>query len=58
MIGGCIENSGPRMRAWVQIPLLTKLFVRVKYFYDGIGILFLSSDSIEGSVAERSKALV
>ena len=46
------------MRAWVQIPLLTKLFVRVKYFYDGIGILFLSSDSIEGSVAERSKALV
>lgn len=57
-VGNNQENSGPRMRAWVQIPLLTKLFVRVKYFYDGIGILFLSSDSIEGSVAERSKALV
>ena len=26
MIGSCIENSGPRMRAWVQIPLLTNQF--------------------------------
>ena len=26
MIGSCIENSGPRMRAWVQIPLLTATF--------------------------------
>ena len=26
MIGGCIEISGPRMRAWVQIPLLTATF--------------------------------
>ena len=26
LIGSAIENSGPRMRAWVQIPLLTKLF--------------------------------
>ena len=27
MIGSCIENSGPRMRAWVQIPLLTATFL-------------------------------
>ena len=26
-IGSIVENSGPRMRAWVQIPLLTKSFV-------------------------------
>ena len=26
LIGSTLENSGPRMRAWVQIPLLTKLF--------------------------------
>ena len=27
MIGSCIEISGPRMRAWVQIPLLTATFL-------------------------------
>ena len=27
MIGSCVEISGPRMRAWVQIPLLTKTFL-------------------------------
>ena len=27
LIGGQCENSGPRMRAWVQIPLLTKTFL-------------------------------
>ena len=27
MIGSCRENSGPRMRAWVQIPLLTATFL-------------------------------
>ena len=26
MIRSCRENSGPRMRAWVQIPLLTAIF--------------------------------
>ena len=26
MIKSCKENSGPRMRAWVQIPLLTATF--------------------------------
>ena len=26
MIRSCKENSGPRMRAWVQIPLLTATF--------------------------------
>ena len=26
-IGSQCENSGPRMRAWVQIPLLTKTFL-------------------------------
>ena len=26
-IGSIVENSGPRMRAWVQIPLLTKIFL-------------------------------
>ena len=26
MIGSCDEISGPRMRAWVQIPLLTATF--------------------------------
>ena len=26
-IGSAKENSGPRMRAWVQIPLLTKYFL-------------------------------
>ena len=26
MIRSCRENSGPRMRAWVQIPLLTATF--------------------------------
>ena len=27
MIRSCKENSGPRMRAWVQIPLLTAIFL-------------------------------
>ena len=26
LIGSAKENSGPRMRAWVQIPLLTNYF--------------------------------
>ena len=26
LIGSTSENSGPRMRAWVQIPLLTTIF--------------------------------
>ena len=29
LIGIC-ENSGPRMRAWVQIPLLTATFLKLK----------------------------
>ena len=31
LIGSTSENSGPRMRAWVQIPLLTKLFFFIVY---------------------------
>ena len=30
MIRSCRENSGPRMRAWVQIPLLTATFWKLK----------------------------
>ena len=30
MIRSCRENSGPRMRAWVQIPLLTATFLKLK----------------------------
>ena len=29
MIRSCKENSGPRMRAWVQIPLLTATFCEI-----------------------------
>ena len=29
MIRSCKENSGPRMRAWVQIPLLTATFFEI-----------------------------
>ena len=29
MIRSCKENSGPRMRAWVQIPLLTATFCKL-----------------------------
>ena len=29
MIRSCKENSGPRMRAWVQIPLLTATFLKI-----------------------------
>ena len=29
MIRSCRENSGPRMRAWVQIPLLTATFFEI-----------------------------
>ena len=39
LIGIC-ENSGPRMRAWVQIPLLTNQFFLEIYFY--CNILFYS----------------
>ena len=78
LIESC-ENSGPRMRAWVQIPLLTNQFFFLIYAIDcSLGVSPInaitrqyfacidkcngSSESwisfSEGSVAERSKALV
>ena len=34
MIGSCVEISGPRMRAWVQIPLLT-----ANFFFSPVGLI-------------------
>ena len=71
MIGSCRENSGPRMRAWVQIPLLTATFWKIFYWTLGnISRTKIQGKKVSkwgylrgtlhilGSVAERSKALV
>ena len=71
MIRSCRENSGPRMRAWVQIPLLTATFWKLLLMSLGNSsrmnfpvkkvcqCLYLKGAlHIIGSVAERSKALV
>ena len=47
MIGGCIEISGPRMRAWVQIPLLTATFYILFVAFSGTSPELNSFQSVE-----------
>ena len=57
LIRNKLENSGPRMRAWVQIPLLTNIFCLYHSLVPALQphncVLFnLSYTSAEGDIAQ------